>query len=441
MTAPPPTTTRTAGRGGVSERNRGRATPARLRSAVLTVVALTLAAGVLAAVATLQRQSATSDSWRTAEPLMVTAQAIDSSLSDADTTAAASFLQGRLETPALQARYRDDLATAAADIATAAQDAGTDPAVGAGLHALSTALPAYAGVVEEADFNERQGSYPLAAAYLAEANNLMRSDILPAASQVYATEGRHLVQDQDHAASPVLLVLAVLAFAGLMWALVWVQRWLSRQFRRTWNVPLVVATLVVVVLGVWGAVAFVAQDSGVGSARTNGSEAVTTYTDARILALRARADDELTLLTRDSDPSYQQDYASTAARLGSVLSSSNGSLPLSEQSQRSRLARAQSDWASYQAVHGQIRRADGSGDLTGAVQLASATSPQDLPAVSTQLDGALATGISDSQATFVRTSSGAAANLDGLVWALGAGTVLVVVLVLVGIRPRMAEYR
>ncbi len=35
--------------------------------------------------------------------------------------------------------------------------------------------PVYAGIVQEADFNERQASYPLAAAYLAEANNLMRS--------------------------------------------------------------------------------------------------------------------------------------------------------------------------------------------------------------------------------------------------------------------------
>ena len=73
--------------------------------------------------------------------------------------------------------------------------------------------------------------------------------------------------------------------------------------------------------------------------------------------------------------------------------------------------------------------------------LASEPGAHDLPAVSADLDGALATGIVGSQDTFVTTTSGAASDLDGLVWGLALGALVVVALVLVGFGPRLAEYR
>ena len=111
-----------------------RETPVVLRMIAVSIVLLALLAGVAGTLATVVRQSATSASWQTAEPLMVTAQAIDTSLSDADTTAAASFLQGRVEPTTLQQRYDADLTTASADVAHAAQEAGSDPAVGTRHH-------------------------------------------------------------------------------------------------------------------------------------------------------------------------------------------------------------------------------------------------------------------------------------------------------------------
>src|SRR5580692_2042266 len=149
-----------------------RATPARLRFAAVSIAVLALLTGLVGVLATTQRQSATTRAWQGAEPLMVTAQAIDTSLSDADTTAAASFLQGRVAPAALQTRYQADLTRASEGVAEAARQAGPDPAVARSLETLSTDLPLYAGIIQEADFNERQAFYPLAAAYLAEANNL-----------------------------------------------------------------------------------------------------------------------------------------------------------------------------------------------------------------------------------------------------------------------------
>jgi hypothetical protein len=416
-----------------------RPTPVRLRFAAVVIALLALLTGLVAALATTQRQSATSAAWQQAEPLMVTAQAVDTSLSDADTTAAASILQKqRIEPAALQSRYQGDLTRAAADVAEAAREAGPDPAVAASLETLSTDLPVYAGIVQDANFNERYASYPLAAAYISEANNLMRSSILPAAAQVYGTESQRLADDQSQGVSPFLAIVAVLALIALLVVLVLAQRWLSQRFHRTWNVALAIATVIVLALGLWFTVALVSQNSGVNAAQANGSRPVSTFTQARILALRARADDELTLLTQDSVSTYQTDYTSTAAALGHLLDSSS----LSGGSSGSKeLAQAKAAFGSYAAVHGQIRHDDEANDVSAADELASGSGAGRLPLISSNLNSDLSSGITTSQATFDNTTSAAASDLDGLIWALAIGAVLVAALILIGFQPRIAEYR
>jgi hypothetical protein len=418
-----------------------RATPARLRFAAVAIAVLALLTGLVGALAATERQSATAAAWQNAEPLMVTAQAVDTSLSDADTIAAASFLRGRVEPEALQARYQSDLTQAAADVAEAARGAGSDPAVAASLQTLSTYLPVYSGMVQEANFNERQAFYPVAAAYLAEANNLMRSTILPAAAQVYDTEVGHLERDQTNATSAWLVVLAAIALVALLMALVIAQRRLSRRFHRTWNVALAAATVVVLVVGVWAVVAMATQNSGVTDAQANGSRPVSAFTEARILALRARADDELTLLTRDSDTSYQSDYDSTSAALAKLLGSASPAIAQRDSFDADQMAKARAAFSSYSSLHRQIRAADNQGNLAGAVLIASGGGAQKLPAVSSRLNAILSGGIDASQAAFVRTTSGSASDLNGLMWGFVVSAILVAVLALVGFQPRIAEYR
>jgi hypothetical protein len=237
----------------------------RLRFAAVALSALALLAGLVSALAASERHSATVAAWQKAEPLVVDAQAIDTSLSDADTTAAGSFLQGRLEPAALRARYSSDLAQASAMLASAAQQVGSDPAVDASIRSLTVELPIYTGLVETATFNERQASYPLAAAYLGEANSLMRSELLPAAASLYEVEGQRLTANESSSSSTWPVMLAALLFVLLLVLLVVAQRWLSTHFRRTLNVPLVAATAVILVLAIWFTVALAAQGSGVHS--------------------------------------------------------------------------------------------------------------------------------------------------------------------------------
>jgi hypothetical protein len=417
---------------------RTRSTPVRIRLLAAVLIVLTLLAGLLAGLAASNRQSATTSAAQRAEPLLVAAQTISTSLSDADSTAAASFLRGRLEPNALHARYVSDLNRASTALAAASQGSGTDPMVQSPLRTLSVELPGYTGLVQTAIFNERQAFYPLAAAYLSEANNMMRTRILPAANALYTIEGTQLAGDEANAVNWWLAAAAIVCLVALLAVLVLAQWWMSGHFRRTLNVPLVVATVLTATLGLWFGVALFAQNAGVASATTQGSGPIDRYTQARILALEMRADDELTLLTLDSVPSYQKDYAATSHRLSGLLAATDANAGATQQSQ---LARAEKAFTTYNAVHKSIRSLDVQGHIDQAETLASGSGASDLPAVASQLDLVFTGAITDSQRNFDAAMSGSTGDLDGLLVAIGVLAVLSATLVFVGFRPRISEYR
>ena len=391
---------------------RMRHTPVRLRLLAAVLIVLTLLAGLLAGLAASNRQSATTAAAQRAEPLLVAAQTISTSLSDADSTAAASFLRGRLEPNALHARYVSDLSRASTALAAASQGSGTDTMVRAPLRTLSVELPSYTGLVQTAIFNERQAFYPLAAAYLSEANNMMRTRILPAANALYTIEGTQLAGDEASAVNWWLAAAAIVSLVALVAVLVLAQWWMSGHFRRTLNVPLVVATVLVATLGLWFGVALLAQNAGVTSATVQGSGPIDRYTQARIVALEMRADDELTLLTLDSVPSYQKDYAATSHRLSGLLAARDGN---------SGSGAAGPAGAGAEGIHHVQRGAQ----THPEPRCSRATStklrhwhqdrdPTDLPAVASQLDVVFTGAISDSQRNFDTAMSGSTGDLGGV---------------------------
>src|SRR5262249_4769221 len=151
--------------------------------------------------------------------------------SDADATEAVAFLSGGLEPQPLRDRYLADITQAARRLEAATAAAGNS-AAGSRLATLAAGLPEYTGLVETARANNRQG-FPVGAAYLAQASNLMRSTLLPAARALYSKENAQLSSAGNRATAwPYLaLIIAVLAGFGLYGS----QRWLTRWTRRIIN--------------------------------------------------------------------------------------------------------------------------------------------------------------------------------------------------------------
>ena len=414
-----------------------RVTPTRLRMISIGLAVMVLLTGVITALTATERHSATATASQQSEALVVRAQAIDTYLSDADTTAAGSFLQGQIQPSALRSRYEADLARASSSLAEAAQGNSHDNVASASITTMSVDIPIYSGLIQTATFNERQAYYPIAAAYLGEANSLMQTTILPAAQRLYVVENQQLSNNLHTAQEGWLLALAAALLAISLILLVVVQIWMSRRFRRTLNLWLLGATAATVVLGAWFAGSMIAQSSRVNAATTAGSAPLVVFTQARIGALRMAADDELTLLTRDSEPGYQPDFHATEERLQRLLKSAGSTTPATERREAEGALEA---LGGYNRVHRSIRRLDGSGAPNLEAQ-ADAEATKELPAASSTLAAVLGQAIGTSQQRFGQSATAATSDMASLIWASIVFSLLAAVLVLAGFRPRISEYR
>jgi hypothetical protein len=410
-------------------RRRRWTTPRVLRSARAITAVLVVFGLALGVAMVLSRHAATENARSSTGERLIDAHSLSIALSGADASAAGAFLTTGAAMDALDARYRSNLADATDRLARLSL--GTDLASpeAADLHTLTSGIPTYAGLVETARANNRQG-LPVGAAYLAEASSLLRTTLLPAADRLYADQRQQLATAYDAAtAGPLFAVTLSILVIGLL-ALVALQWWLSRRFRRTFNVPLLGATILVVVIALWVAIALSAQSRSLDAARVEGSNEIETLTQARIMAQRLRADDELTLVTRDTVPAYQQDYAATAQALQSTLDASASP----------NLAAA--DVSALQAIHDQIRNADSvQGDPGTAIDLNSGDGPDRAPAIAARLDATLTAAESTTSSTFTSRSADALDRFAGLIPGLVLTAGLTVLALFIGTRRRLAEYR
>ncbi len=113
--------------------------------------------------------------------------------------------------------------------------------------------------------------------------------------------------------------MVIVLLVVLLITLVYLQVGLARRFRRLLNLGCAVATLAVLTFTGWLIVALPPRGRLSRAAERHGTDPLRVFTQARILASQARADDELTLVTRDADPSYQQDYSVRRGRLSNLI--------------------------------------------------------------------------------------------------------------------------
>jgi hypothetical protein len=414
-------------------------TPARLTLWMAALLVLGLGYGVAALVGSLQTSAQVTSVETSSGPLTVSAQSLYRSLSDADATAAAAFLSAGAEPLELRQRYLDDIASAGADLADVASG-GRE--IAGPLATLASELPVYTGLVESARANNIQG-YPVGAAYLREASDLMRGTLLPAAAEVYRAETVRLANDRDGAASyPFIAVgLGVVAVAGL----IRLQRYLTRRTNRTANLGLVVATLSILGALVWQNASWVALASHLHSAAAGGSDQVELLAQARIAALQARTDEALTLVARGSGGAFEEDFQKTMQRLTGV-DGSGGLLATAGDTARDPAVRASveqaiTDVKAWQAVHTKLRGADDGGQYSIAVSYAIGQGSSNAATEFGKVDADLAAGIQASGVTFRDEAAHAADAIAGVGIAVSVLALLTLGGVAIGVQRRIAEYR
>ncbi|MFI5892319.1 hypothetical protein ACIA5D_19650 [Actinoplanes sp. NPDC051513] len=399
--------------------------PGRLQLLLGALLTLGVLTGLVAGLTGNSAAGGTSDLGNRAQPLLVEAETIYSALADADTTAAQAFLAGGLEPAALTQRYNEDLERATTAISSAARRTpeGSEAAVSVGT--LSSGVARYAALVATARADNRQG-LPVGASYLSAASELNRQTLLPQAQNLFRIAQEEVDDGYSSASSIGWVLLLVALILGLLAVLVLGQRYLSRSTHRTFNVPLVGATVLTVVLALGIQVVLAGQHSHLGRAKDDGSAPVAKVAEARILALRERGDEALTLAARGSGSTYTTDFTQSSEQLGSALGNEYFSTDLRDKH------------SAYLAAHRKVRELDDNGDYDGAVKLAiGPETTQQFESFTTGLN----TVIEEHKADFTR-EIGAAGRGLGLLTVFGPLLALLIcMLAFIGIRARLEEYR
>ncbi len=416
-------------------------TPGRLSVLTVVLLLLTLLTGLVAALALQAKQDTIDDLVDQREPLAAAAQQIFRSLSDADATAASAFLSGGVEPAALRTRYEFDIAQAGAALGKASSDVGGDPLAAQQVNTLSQQLPVYTGLVETARANNRQG-FPAGAAYLREASGLMRSKILPAAEMLYEIDYERLQAAQEDARSfpwgPVVLVVVLLGALGAT------QRYLTRKTNRLLNVGLLTATTAVAVGLVWGSVALLVESAHVADGQRNGSQQVDVLVQARINALKCRADETLTLVARGDGPGYEQEWQKLAATLTGDASTNllrQAKALASGDALAGEIQRAIDNAEEWVGAHRKIRELDEGGQYEEAVKVAIGDAPDSAATAFGKLDKNLITALTAGREEFFTQTSRAGQALTGLVPGVAVLALVAAAGITLGIRERLREYR
>ncbi len=272
--------------------------PGRLRIIGAVLALLVVAFGAVTAWQTTERAGAADDVLHSSQPLSSDAADIYRSLADANTAASSGFLAGGQETAATRERYEKDIRTAAAKLVNAAANSEPDSPSAATIARLNRLLPEYKGLVERARTYNRQG-FPVGGAYLRYANEKMQTQMLPAAEDLYKKENQRLRDDYD-AATPypwAAIALGVLALSALAWA----QHRNYRRTNRVLNHGLVAATATATVVLLWLVVGHSVARAGLNDSYDHGVRSLNVLNDARIASLKARGNENLTLVARGAE--------------------------------------------------------------------------------------------------------------------------------------------
>lgn len=403
-------------------RRLARTTPGVIGIIALAVGAICVVAGVVSGGQLDGRIDERNSVLTRSEPFAYAAQNLYAALSAADAAAASAFLSGGIETAEMRARYQQALADASSALADTTAGAG-DVKTRTALAEISAQLNAYTALVEAARANNRQG-HVIGSAYLREASSLMQTSLLPGAEKIY-TGNLAAVEDGQRAVgalpsiSIVLLILAVLAIG--IGSLILYGR-TNRQF----NVGLVVAaTIVVVVIG-WVVVAINLAAGEIERSRSEGTARFEQLAKARIQAQQARTDETLELISRGDISAGEKSFNGHMDELGRLLDAAPDT--------------AKDAVGKWIASHRKQVELYTSGDYPAAVAQAIGPDPAGSAAQFAAVEASLREGIEGTRDT-LRDRVSAAGRW--LAWSPTGALVLMVVAAsaaFVGLWPRLKEF-
>ncbi|MFG2021041.1 hypothetical protein [Actinomadura geliboluensis] len=487
--APPPADAKPQRGGRVRAFFRGgwtRTIPGRVRAhAVLCLAALISLLAVLA-VAIGNARDSVQTIGHDAGPQVVATGTLYFALSDMDAQVSNILLIGRehnlgIGYDASLRTYEKRRADAHAAAVQAAQLAGRDPALKLTVQEVLDGLGRYEWLVGramqlDAQSNHAPGELPpqVIDAYR-EASDLMKLQLLPKAYNITLDSGAHVRQSYETKRSAVLAGRTWVAVTGLLVLLLLIatQLYLARTFRRVLNPALVLATLGAIALTTVGAGLLTAHAGHIKKAKEDGFDSILQLSRARAISHSAFADESRYLLDPGRADTYEQTYLDKSLAviypdLGdkpvnlenyyagleqkvAPYKAGQGAVPFlgffgdeARTTDRGReadtLAKTLAAYRVVQRNDAEMRRLAASGNRAGAIDLRmgrTSNAIRDFGAY----DAALSALTAVHQDAFDEAIEDADGGLRGWNAVPPAGAAAIALLVLAGIRPRLAEFR
>jgi hypothetical protein len=402
-----------------------RRTPGKLRIALAVCVLASIVFGALGFQAARVQGIALEDA-RSDTSQLVGIQDVRNNLVVADAAATNAFLVGGLEPADQRERYDDAIANASIRLA---ELAGANSADATELGVVASQVTVYTGLIEQARANNRQG-FPVGSAYLDQASTLLRDEILPTLTTLVDDNAERVASDLSMVRNAMWILAAGLLCLAL---LIVTQVWLAKRTHRVLNVGLLVASIVILVVGVGGAVLLSQTNSAAAAVRDGPYAATLAASTAYSEANDAKAMESFTLIKRGSGQTYEESFVELTADATQRLDQAGADGNLDGTS-----AGYLGDWITQ---HQAIRALDDAGDWDGAVALATSSDEGGpnaaFAAFSQTVTSDIAENIKATQADLA--SAGNRSALAG--WLLLAAGLAAAVLAWRGLNVRLEEYR
>jgi hypothetical protein len=404
------------------------------------------------------------------------------SLNDMDAQVANVLLVGGDATLAADraqdlAIYGSDRASADADLTQALATSGGNPAAQRELRSVLDGVGQYEALAADALLTDQQarssvGRAPAAAlAFYQQATDLMRTSILPSVSSLTSVSASELNASYTEGRSTAWTTAGVVIAVGvaLIAVLVALQLYLSARFRRLVSPALAAATLVGVALVITAATRLSAEAGHLKVAKQDAFDSILALTQARAASYDANADESRYLVDPARAAQYQQAFLTTSQQLADVgtvgifgydaalatdiraYDGDNSDVRfggylgaefrnITFPGERAAAVAALLAYQVYERDDRQLR-AMAKTNLAAAVAYDIGTAPGQSDWAFNAYDADLSSVIAINSAAFADAIQ--AGEGDTTTWNLAfplAGTALLAALVLVGVRPRLAEY-
>ena len=297
--------------GPPASRSRIRDTPQRLRLLTVEVIVAGLVVGLVGALTFAYLAFSLNRAEADAAQL-IRVQKIQTNLLSADATATNAFLVGGLEPPAQRAAYDQAMLAASTLIAEAAQ---AQPADAEALSVLNQQLVSYAASIEQARANNRQG-LPIGAQYLRVASTQLRGTAIPVLDNLVQSNADRAADEMDVRIGYLAVAFALLGLA----AVILIQVWVARRFRRRINLGLLLSSIVLLLAVVIGLIGVQQLNGSVKAIKDGSFTALNVAAAARIDANNAKSNESLTLIARGSGQSFETAWSAAADSVSKNLS-------------------------------------------------------------------------------------------------------------------------